>query len=84
MTVLVFDSRRTRHAWLRTAAIPRFPLPAQTVGVHAQRVRSEAEQLSCGGPIMVGHECIKKDGQPLCQEYRDVCFDQEHVISYDG
>lgn len=66
------------RARCRRALLP--PLQPAAVG----RAHAEAgSPLPCGGPLTVSHDCIQKDGQPLCREYREVCFDQERVISYD-
>ena len=66
------------RARCRRALLP--PLQPAAVG----RAHAEAgSPLPCGGPLTVSHDCIQKDGQPLCREYREVCFDQERVVSYD-
>lgn len=37
----------------------------------------------CAGPLDVAHPIVQVDGAPLCQQYRQVCFDQQTVVSFD-
>ncbi|KAL4427723.1 hypothetical protein ABPG75_001812 [Micractinium tetrahymenae] len=55
---------------------------ASSASSSQQSIGPEWEQ-QCGGPLDVAHPIVEADGGPLCRAYRQVCFDQQTVISFD-
>lgn len=83
------DWHERNHGCLRENSCPfvlqAFAAPAQllTAVWTTPGVQSSGSKQQCGGPLNVSHP-ILQNNEPLCREYKQVCFDQQTVISFDS